>query len=238
MVKTYLTQEEENRIIKKNKIAKENTRMAREVPQDLELPAEVAPFGGEPVFDSQRGDNIQDLLTSTDGTIVPMGSAALIVLNLQDGQQIGAHTTVFNEAPDGQYTRDDGSWLVFSQYPRRIFRPTADHSCDIRRQTHGWPCLTFGGGCLEIAPNGTCVVNPTAPGPNSSYEYGFTATARTPIQRLRVYLLGVGAPGGWEPTEEEQREVGQRRREALALEEERREAQRRALEEQRRLPPE
>jgi len=79
--------------------------MAREVPQDLEFVAEVAevaPFGGEPVFDSQRGDNIRTLLTSTDGSIVPMGAAALFVISLWDGQRIAAHTTKFNEAPDNK----------------------------------------------------------------------------------------------------------------------------------------
>ena len=68
--------------------------MAREVPQGLEFVAEVVPFGGEPVFDSQSGENVQTLLP-TDGSIVPMGAAVIIAVDLLDGRKLLGHTTFF-----------------------------------------------------------------------------------------------------------------------------------------------
>ena len=66
------------------------------------------------VFDTESGGDIKTLLRATNGSIVPKGTGALLVTDLNDGQQIAAHTTKFNEAPNNTWTSDNGSFLAFS----------------------------------------------------------------------------------------------------------------------------
>ena len=160
------------------------------------------------VWDGRSGGDIKILLRATDGSIVPKGRWALFVIELQDGRLLVGHTTKFNEAPDGQFTHDNGAWLAFSQYPNKIYRPTEGHSYDIIRCTSGgypvfgwgwgsvgfsWGCWSSGG-CLWIGEDGTCGVNP-----DISYEPGFSAIAQTRIQRLRVWVTGPVTGGAPQP---------------------------------------
>jgi len=61
-----------------------------------------------------RRKHIKTLLGATDGSIVPKGAEAIFVIDHPDGRLLVAHTTKVNEAPRGQWTRDDGAFIAFS----------------------------------------------------------------------------------------------------------------------------
>jgi len=145
---------------------------------------------GRVVLDTLKGQSLQSLLSSKDGSIIPRGASVLFVAECQE-YVVAGHTSKFSIAlhSAGHYVKDDAAFIVSSGDPGKVIRPVATHPNDVcgDESSFNWgggACLSFQSNSYVRTYGGASYETSNCPFLNDQY-YSDRQT-----QRIRVYLTG------------------------------------------------